>query len=116
VLLVALAFEYNINKRELSVINPGHYQLMFNTNWDKNKYPKLRESAFKIFEDAANMIISAMPTKPIDSKIVLEKTAILYSFIHGLVELHLAGHNEVSKGLNNIEQLIAHELDVHLKQ
>ncbi len=35
-----------------------------------------------------------------------EFSAIMYAFIHGLVGLHLAGHSEEEKGLDNAEILI----------
>ena len=40
-----------------------------------------------------------------------EATAILYAFIHGLVELHLVGHKEIAKGLDNPGLLIDKFID-----
>jgi AcrR family transcriptional regulator len=100
-------FHYGVN-------NSAHYQLMFNTKWDDTKYPDIRQAANGLFIKGAFFVSEAMPFKSSNPKILIEKTALLYAFIHGLVELHLSGHNEASKGLDDIASLINHALEAIL--
>jgi AcrR family transcriptional regulator len=111
-----LLFDLFIEYYNFGINNPDHYQLMFNTYWDEKKYPELRQAALGIFEKVAYLVSRAIQTRSSDPGIPLEKTAILYAFIHGLVELHLAGHNEISKGLNDITSLVNHMMDAILKK
>jgi AcrR family transcriptional regulator len=108
-------FELFIAYYDFGIHNPDHYQLMFSTKWDTGKYPDIRLAAISIFNKVAHLVSEALQFKPSDPKIPIEKTAILYAFIHGIVELHLAGHDEVSKGLNEVRPLIDHILEAILK-
>jgi AcrR family transcriptional regulator len=96
---------------DFGINNPDHYQLMFSTKWDDSKYPDIRQAAVGIFNKVAFYISNVLNSKQLKKKILLEKTAILYAFIHGIVELHLAGHSEADKGLNDIAGLINNILD-----
>ncbi len=59
-----------------------------------------------MFEKTAALVSRAVrPGSAPD--IPVQKTAVFFAFIHGLVELHLAGHNEASKGLDDARPLIA---------
>lgn len=100
-----LLFELGIAYYDFGIHNAGHYRLMFTTKWDEGKYPDVKEAAVGVFDKVALYVSRALKTKRVNSKIVLEKTAILYAFIHGLVELHLAGHDEAEKGLADITSL-----------
>jgi len=84
-----------------------HYQLMFNTKWDNEKYPEIKESAFRVFQKTEKIVMLAVKSGNSQDASPKEITAILYAFIHGLVELHLGGHNEVDKGLSDPEELIS---------
>ena len=91
--------------------NSEHYKLMYATEWDKSKYPLLHESAFDLFKVCNSILVGALKevNKPVDE--AKEITALLFSFIHGLVQLHLVGHNEPEKGLNDIDKLINMQID-----
>jgi AcrR family transcriptional regulator len=106
-----LLFDLFVAYHDFGINNPDHYQLMFNTRWDEKKYPEIRKEAFSTFEKVAYLVSKALQYKLSNPEILIEKTALLYAFIHGLVELHLAGHDEVSKGLNDIKVLINLMLD-----
>lgn len=83
-----------------------HYRLMFSTNWDGGKYPALRESAELAFGLARGLIARLLPADGVEPARAAERTALAFAFIHGLVELHLAGHYEESKGLDETERLV----------
>jgi AcrR family transcriptional regulator len=86
--------------------NPEHYQLMFNTKWDNEKFPEIETIAFQVFKKTEEYVKNAIKVSDSAFHSTKEATAILYSFIHGLVELNLIGHKEISKGLNNPGLLI----------
>jgi AcrR family transcriptional regulator len=96
---------------DFAMKNPEHYQLMFNTEWNKEKFPEIATIAFSVFQKTEEYVNNAL--KASDSKLhaTKEATAILYSFIHGLVELNLIGHRENSKGLGNPKLLIDRFID-----
>lgn len=106
-----LLFEFSIQYYNFGINNPDHYQLMFNTRWDESKYPDVRQAAIGVFNKFAYFVSIALKSQQLHQKILLEKTALLYACIHGIVELHLAGHNKVEKGLNDIAPLINHALE-----
>ncbi|MFX3635045.1 MAG: TetR/AcrR family transcriptional regulator [Candidatus Pristimantibacillus sp.] len=94
-------FDFGINNQE-------HYHLMFRKQWDKELYPDLHSSAFGIFKHVENCLgqvgnIRKSPT---------QSTAIMYAFIHGLVDLNLAQHSETEKGLDSPTYLIESFLDL----
>jgi AcrR family transcriptional regulator len=109
-----LLFNLSMAYYNFGINNPDHYQLMFNTKWDETKYPDLRQAAVGIFSKVASFVSNALSPKYRDQKTIQMKTAILYAFIHGIVELHLAGHNEAEKGLNDITPLINDVLEAVL--
>ncbi len=86
--------------------NSEHYQLMFNTKWDAEQYPELRRVANLVFQKTLEYVTDALKESKTTHHNPKQATAILYAFIHGLVELHLAGHLEVEKGLDNPQLLI----------
>ena len=110
-----LLFKILIAYYDFAINNSEHYKLMFNTKWDKIKYPEIKQSAYKIFEKVSLVISKVIPDKQSNKKMLIKKTAILYAFIYGLAGLHLNEHNEVSKGLDDIKVLINHMLDALLK-
>ncbi len=95
--------------------NHGYYQLMFTTKWDNLEFPEIYEAAYAVFRTISSLVCNVTSGKVTDSSILIKKTAILYAFIHGLVELHLIGHNEVSKGLDNAAVLIRHMVESNLE-
>lgn len=85
---------------------PEHYHLMFNTRWDIEKFSKLKKAAEQVFQLAEDLVSETLKTNNESFLSAKKATAIVYSFIHGLVELSLAGHTEVEKGLDNPQMLI----------
>lgn len=86
--------------------NPEHYQLMFNTRWDTEQFPEIAAIAFLVFQKTEEYVNNALKSVASSTLASKETTAVLYAFIHGIVELNLAGHNESAKGLDNPELLI----------
>lgn len=91
---------------EFGIKHPDHYRLMFSTRWDETRYPEIKQAAGSMFEKTAALVSRAARSEPAPD-IPIQKTAVFFAFIHGLVELHLAGHNEASKGLDDAQMLIA---------
>lgn len=89
-----------------AMANSEHYHLMFNIIWDKEKFPEIETIAFKFFLKTKEYVDSALKASDSTCHTPKEATAILYAFIHGLVELHLVGHKETTKGLDNPGLLI----------
>ncbi len=104
-----LIFQILLQYYQYGISNSQFYKLMFNYKWDKKKYPEIQKEAFSIFTKIVTFVTSIQLNK--DEALSLKKTAIIYAFIHGLVELHLTDHTEVSKGLDNAESLINLMLD-----
>lgn len=90
--------------------NPERYKLMFKT-WDKDKYPELHKAAAKLYLLIENIIKLAFINNTISTK---HMTAILSSFIFGLLELNSSGHLEAEKGLNDHDILIKTIIDLTL--
>lgn len=111
-----LLFQVSRTYYDFAMANADHYQLMFNTKWDEALYPEIKESAGYVFERISMFVSEAVSRKVTDSKIITERTAILYAFMHGLVGLHLVDHNQESKGLHDVETLIRHMLDAVLSK
>lgn len=88
--------------------NKEHYHLMFQKQWDKNLYPDIYKSAFAIFGLVETCLEKAGNIKKTPNQL----TAIIFAFIHGLVELNSAQHTEVEKGLDTPTNLIDSFLDL----
>jgi AcrR family transcriptional regulator len=88
------------------VANPVHYQLMFSTAWDRKKYPALHGKAEMVFERARSLIARLLEYYHVDPAQTPKRTAVVFAFIHGVVELHLAGHFERIKALDDTEMLV----------
>lgn len=91
--------------------NPEHYQLMFNTKWDPEQFPEIAAVAFSVFQKTEKYVNNALKSVGSSTLASKETTAILYAFIHGVVELNLAGHKESTKGLDNPGLLIERFVD-----
>src|SRR5512133_2544473 len=89
-----------------------HYQLMFATHWDVERFPALHRNAERVFERAGGLLSRLLDSSGVDGSLALSRTAIAYAFIHGLVELHLAGHFESLKGLGDTEELVDELIDL----
>ncbi|NHN32221.1 TetR/AcrR family transcriptional regulator [Paenibacillus agricola] len=103
-LLYAILYTYY----DFGIKNQEHYHLMFRKQWDKELYPDIYYSAFGIFKFVEECLekvgnIRKSPT---------QSTAIMYAFIHGLVELNSAQHSESEKGMDNPNRLIDSFLDL----
>lgn len=93
---------------DFGINNPEHYQLMFRKEWDKEMYPEIAHSAFEIFTIVEKCLEKAGSIRKSSN----QSTAIMYAFIHGLVELKISEHSESEKGLDNPTQLIDSFLDL----
>ena len=91
--------------------SPDHYQLMFHDHWDPEIYPEIKEVASGLFRKTAEYVYNALKESGSEKYTPQETTAVLFAFIHGLVELHLAGHNEKEKGLDDPDLLINRMID-----
>ena len=91
--------------------NTEHYQLMFNITWDTETFPELRNVAHAVYKKTAEYVAKALEQGNPSQHTTKEATAIIYAFIHGLVELHMAGHTEEEKGLDDPGLLIDRMID-----
>lgn len=97
---------------EFGVNNHDHYRLMFGREWNKELYPDVYTAAFTTFENMVTFLAQAQNQSSIIKKPTKELTAMVYAFIHGLIELKFAGHNEAEKGLDDPHVLISSLLDI----
>ncbi|MGV8121673.1 MAG: TetR/AcrR family transcriptional regulator [Candidatus Xenobiia bacterium LiM19] len=97
---------------DFGVRNREHYRLMFGNQFNKEQYPDIHYTAFEIFEIVSNSIEKAQRQKHVTGKPSKIPAAVAYAFIHGLVELNLAGHYEPEKGLDTPYDLIHSFLDM----
>jgi AcrR family transcriptional regulator len=97
---------------EFGVNNHDHYRLMFGKEWNKELYPDVYTAAFTTFETMETFFAQAQNQNCIINKATKELTAMVYAFIHGLIELKFAGHNESEKGLDDPQVLISSLLDI----
>lgn len=84
--------------------NRDHYQLMFQKQWDKEEFPNIYMLASDSFSLVENYFEQELEARIRNSP--METTAMILSFIHGLVDLHISGHLEEEKGLDNSSRLI----------
>ena len=96
---------------QFAMENSEHYHLMFNTQWDNETFPEIKEAAYVVYQRTSEYVATALRQSNPTNHTSKEATAIIYAFIHGLVELHLAGHTETEKGLNNPNILIERMID-----
>jgi AcrR family transcriptional regulator len=82
----ALLIEVFLLYYNFGLENPGYYQLMFNTKWDTGKFPEIYDAAYSLFRKISSLVHAVLSKTAADPSIVIRKTAILYAFIHGLVE------------------------------
>lgn len=81
-------YNFGANHHEL-------YSLLFLKNWTDTEYKHIKKAATKLF-----WLLDLYTPKHLN-------TAISFSFIHGLINLHNNGHVEIEKGLNDPELLIS---------
>lgn len=74
--------------------HPALYDLMFQQKWQVPDYPALQEAALQTFA----LLHQFAPDE--------QEQAMIFAFIHGLVELTNAGHTEAEKGLAESAALI----------
>jgi AcrR family transcriptional regulator len=82
-----------------------HYRLMFSTVWDEGRFPRLREYALAVFKRAEALVAGLAGDDEGRTAPATALAAIAFSFVHGLVELRLAGHAEAAKGLDDPDRL-----------
>jgi len=97
---------------DFGVRHPEYYRLMFGDEFRKEQYTDIHTTAFEIFEIVSDSIAKAQRQNNVTGKPSKELAAIAYAFIHGLVELNLAGHYESEKGLDAPYNLIHSFLDM----
>jgi uncharacterized membrane protein len=68
--------------------------------------PEIATNALLVFQKTEEYVKEALRLADSCISASKERTAILYTFIHGIVELNLVGHKESSKGLDNPGVLI----------
>jgi AcrR family transcriptional regulator len=83
------------------VRNKAHYQLMFSTEWDPARFPRLHEYALAVFKLAEALVARLVAEKEDGAASATELAAMVFSFVHGLIELRIAGHAEAAKGLDD---------------
>jgi len=89
------------NYYDFGVRNREQYQLMFHKQWDRAQFSDLyilASKPFRIVEKCFDKIQSLEYDMKNSPK---ELTAMVFAFIHGLVELNSTGHLEPEKGLDN---------------
>lgn len=96
---------------DFGVTNKEHYRLMFDSEFNKEQYPDIHYTAFEIFEMVSSCIAKAQAQEKINGTSSSKLAAVAYAFIHGLVELNIAGHYEPEKGLDTPYELIHSFLD-----
>ncbi|MGO4109405.1 TetR/AcrR family transcriptional regulator [Paenibacillus sp. YAF4_2] len=92
--------------------NQEHYQLMFRKQWDKELYPELYLLAFQSFGAIEQHLGQARGQTYKIKKSPKETTALMFAFIHGLVELNAYGHHEEKKGMDDADRLIHSFVDL----
>jgi len=96
---------------QFAMANAEHYNLMFNTRWDTELFPEVKNAAHAVYQKTAEYVAEALTQGNPTRHTAKEATAIIYAFIHGLVELHLSGHMESEKGLDDPGLLIERMID-----
>lgn len=99
---------------DYGISNPEHYRLMSQKQWNKEEYPDLHSSAFKLYELIERCLQKAQERTHTFSKSSRHLTAMIGAFIHGLIELSFAGHLEAEKGFDDPSGLIKSFLDIIL--
>ncbi|GKU24235.1 TetR/AcrR family transcriptional regulator [Clostridium folliculivorans] len=107
-----LVYEVLYTFYDFGINNQEHYKLMFLKQWDKNQYDNLHIAAIEVFG-----IFYKCLEKPHEQKYTVNKppkqlSAMVSSFILGLVELNSAGHLESEKGLDDPTALINSFIDL----
>lgn len=91
---------------QFALENLTQYQLMLSTYWDNELYPEIKTAAMEVFSLLEFAIQKAKDRSWLIERETKELMAIIFSFIHGLIELQIVGHTEKEKGLDDPEQLI----------
>lgn len=97
---------------DYAIAYPSQYFLMFRMKWEETIYAPIRVIASQVHLLVVEVVRMAQAGKIIPDGSEIEITAILYAFIHGLVDLSLSGHSEVTKGLNDKNVLMTLLLDI----
>jgi AcrR family transcriptional regulator len=91
---------------EFGIANKVHYQLMFGVVWEPETYPVLHERGKIFFEQIRQITENLLLVNGHAHHDSTNRTAMLFAFMHGLVQLHLAGHTEKVKGLDDAQRLM----------
>lgn len=92
--------------------NQAHYQLMFRTQFDKALYPELYSLAYQSFRAIEQHLDQPHNQTYRIKTSSKESTALMFAFIHGLVELNASGHLEAEKALDDAYKLIHSFVDL----
>src|SRR5690606_5980559 len=75
---------------EFGIANRVHYQLMFGVVWEPETYPVLHERGKIFFEQIRQITENLLLVNGHAHHDSTNRTAMLFAFMHGLVQLHLA--------------------------
>lgn len=109
---IKLVYEVLYTFYDFGINNQEHYKLMFLKQWDKEKYDDLHIAAIEVFGVFYKCFEKAYEQKYTVNKSPRQLTAIVSSFILGLVELNSTGHLEHEKGLDDPTGLIKSFIDL----
>lgn len=109
---IKLVYEVLYTFYDFGINNQEHYKLMFLKQWDKEKYDDLHIAAIEVFGVFYKCFEKAHEQKCTVNKSPRQLTAIVSSFILGLVELNSTGHLEPEKGLDDPTGLINSFIDL----
>ncbi|MDD7795397.1 TetR/AcrR family transcriptional regulator [Clostridium sp. 'White wine YQ'] len=107
-----LVYEVLYTFYDFGINNKEHYKLMFLKQWDKEQYDNLHIAAIEVFGMFYQCLEKPHEQRYTVSKSPKQLTAMVSSFILGLVELNSTGHLEPEKGLDDPTSLIDSFVDL----
>ncbi len=87
---------------ERAISRPEHYRLIFSSDLDPSRHPDLEQAGAEAFATLVKAIgegTTAGEIAPANSPQAM--AALLFSSVHGLVDLLLSGHGRPEKGLSD---------------
>ncbi|WP_059049458.1 TetR/AcrR family transcriptional regulator [Paenibacillus senegalimassiliensis] len=92
--------------------NQAHYHLMFSKQYDKKSHTELYLLASQSFRAIEQHLSKTDNQTYKTKKSSKESTALMFAFIHGLVDLNASGHFEAEKGMDDADRLIQSFVDL----
>lgn len=84
---------------EAALSQPAHYQLIFGAELSGREHPQLIAEGSAAFELLAEFVRDAHAACSEEPESPVTTTALLWSAVHGVVDLTLSGHASADKGL-----------------